>query len=160
MQQAIEWKSTINGKNYAFSYQKIQGKHTLTVNGVSNTIKSGFISSMFGFDEKFDLDGTEARLVIQKNQPDIVVNGVYIKSGKQYIPWQSWSFIFAVICIAIPFVSLGGALPGAIGFGSAALCVVAARNPQPIAVRVLICTLITASAWALWFLILKAVLSL
>ena len=65
-------------------------------------------------------------------------------------PIPSWAWLFAVACGIIPVLTLGGAIPGAIGFGGAAGCVGVARDPQkPIGMRVGICFGITAVCWTL-----------
>lgn len=65
-------------------------------------------------------------------------------------PIPAWAWIFAVMCGAIPLVTLGGAIPAAIGFGGAGGCIGLARNPElNIAVRVGGCIAITAICWGL-----------
>jgi hypothetical protein len=45
-------------------------------------------------------------------------------------------------------LTLGGAIPGAIGFGRAAGCFGVARNPSmSVAARVGVCTVITLACW-------------
>ena len=149
-----QWENQINGKNYLFSHKKSGSTHTVTYNGSQAVIKGGFMSAIIGFDEKFILDGKEARLVIEKNKPDIVVDGVYLQSGKQYIQRPAWVMVFAIICILIPIVSLGGALPVILGLGGAALCVSASKTSLPTITRVFLCTAVTLTAWLLWFFLI------
>ena len=153
MKKPIEWESVINDKNYTFAYQRIKGKHTLTVNGNSTTIKSGFMSALFGFDEEFNLDGTAARLVIENKKPDIVVDGVYIQSGKKYVKRPAWVIAYVIICVAIPIVSLGGAIPALLGFAGATVCISVSKSTLPLPARLIICTLITIAAWILLFVL-------
>jgi hypothetical protein len=64
------------------------------------------------------------------------------------IPW--WAWIFAVGCAILPVLTLGGAIPGGVGFGGAAGCVAAARDSRmPMGVRIAICTLIVLAAWGI-----------
>lgn len=155
MKKPIEWESTINNKNYAFSYQRVKGKHILTINGVPNTIKVSFFSTLFGFDEKFDLDGIEARLVIERQIPDIVANGIYVKSGKAYRSRPVWATVFAFICIAMPVATLGGALPMVFGLFGGILCIRVSKTSLPIAARIILCTLITLAVWSYFALIIN-----
>jgi len=157
MKKPTEWSSEIDGKSYAFSHQIIKGKHTLAVNGVSNTIKAGFVSSVIGFDEKFDLEGKEARLVMVKNEPDIVVDDVFLRSGKNYVQRPAWAMVFIVACILIPIISLGGALPIVLGFGGAGACVAVSKTSLTNIVRIILCIAITILAWVLWFLLILGV---
>ncbi len=149
-----EWESQINGKDYKISYERIKGKHVVTVNGEPTTVKCGFMSAMIGFDEKFMIDGNEARLVIARNKPDIVVNGVFLQSGKEYIHRPAWAMGFALACVLIPIVSLGGALPILFGIGGATLCINVSRSSMSTLARVISCTFITLAAWILWFVMI------
>ena len=63
-------------------------------------------------------------------------------------PIPVWAWVFAVACGIIPVVTLGGAIPGAIGFGGAAGCIGVARNESmALAARVAICVAITVGCW-------------
>jgi hypothetical protein len=63
-----------------------------------------------------------------------------------FVPW--WGWLFVVACGAIPIVTMGGALPGALGFGAAAACAGISKRPDwPIAGRVAACAGITVAAW-------------
>ena len=69
-------------------------------------------------------------------------------------PIPAWAWIFAVGCAIIPFLTLGGAIPGAIGFGGAAACIGVARDgATSVNKRILICTAITAGCWGLLILL-------
>lgn len=66
-------------------------------------------------------------------------------------PVPPWAWIFAVICGAIPVVSLGGAIPGALGAGGVIACIlVAQQSEKPEAVKVLLCTGISVMCWGLF----------
>ena len=157
MGKITKWESQIDGTNYTFLHEKVKGIHILTVNGVKTDIKGGFMSMMLGFDEKFMLDGREARLVIEKNKPDVIIDGVYLQSGKQYVQRPAWVTVFAIICVLIPIVSLGGALPAILGFAGAALCVSVSKTSLPAALRLILCTVITLLAWIVWFLLIVGI---
>jgi hypothetical protein len=65
-------------------------------------------------------------------------------------PIPAWAWLFAAACGIIPVLTLGGAIPGALGFGGAGGCIAVARDlSKPIAMRVAICVGITASCWIL-----------
>ena len=142
-----QWYSVINNTNYNFVYEKKKGKHTLTINDVPHVIKAGFISTMIGFDEKFTFDGVDARLVIEKKIPDVVINNTFLQSGKHYVERPRWSMIFVIICVLIPIVSLGGALPALLGFGGASMCVNVSKKDKPTAVKIILCIVITFLVW-------------
>jgi hypothetical protein len=66
-----------------------------------------------------------------------------------------WGWLFMVACVAIPVISLGGALPAAIGAGAASACVAISKKPdRSILFRVGACTAITLAAWCLFILLI------
>ena len=66
-------------------------------------------------------------------------------------PTPAWAWLFAAACALIPILSLGGALPGAIGIGGAGGCIGVARDAgKSVGLRVGICVAITAVCWALF----------
>lgn len=63
----------------------------------------------------------------------------------------AWAWLFIIACIAIPVISLGGAIPGAIGAGAAAACYSVSRDgSKTTQTRALICLVVTIVAWALF----------
>ncbi len=66
-------------------------------------------------------------------------------------PSHRWVWLFVALCLAIPVVTLGGAIPGAIGAGGAYLCYGIARseNDQSTQTRVGLCVMITFASWGL-----------
>jgi hypothetical protein len=72
-----------------------------------------------------------------------------------------WAWLFVGGCLALPIVNLGGAIPGALGFGGAAACAnVAKKADWELAPRVVVCALIAGAVWALFFGFAIAVVSL
>ena len=73
-------------------------------------------------------------------------------------PIPGWAWIFAVACGAIPVFTLGGAIPGALGFGAAGGCLGVARDcSRPLLVRLAICALLTGLCWALFIALVGSV---
>jgi len=153
MANMTQWQSQIDGRHYYFSHERKGGRHTLVVNGMPMEVKASFMSSILGFDEHIQLDGRDARLVLEKNQPDIVVDNVHLRSGKPYVKRPAWVIAFAILCILIPIVSLGGALSALIGFGGAAACVAISKSLLPTPARVVLCTVVTIAAWIAFFIL-------
>jgi len=61
-----------------------------------------------------------------------------------------WAWLFVVGSLAIPVVCLGGAIPGALGFGAAAGCAsVSKRTDWRTPARVMLCAAIAGGAWVL-----------
>jgi hypothetical protein len=68
------------------------------------------------------------------------------------IPW--WAWLFALGCAIIPVFTLGGAIPGALGFGGAGGCIAASRNlNMPSLVRAAICLAIVVMCWSFTYAI-------
>ncbi len=69
---------------------------------------------------------------------------------KPQLPIPAWTWIFVVACGIIPVLTLGGAIPGAIGFGGAGGCIGVARSASmSVGARAAVCVAITAICWAL-----------
>lgn len=78
---------------------------------------------------------------------------------KKRIP--GWAWVFAVACGIIPVLTLGGAIPGAIGFGGAGGCVSVARDDsRSVGARVGICSAITAGCWILFVVFVGSLFAL
>ena len=147
-----EWESTIDGKPYEFSHRKTRGRHELTVNGIEQIVKGSFLSAFTGsVDGGFDLDGREARLVVQKGVPDVAVDGVYLRSGKPYVRFPAWAYPFVIACLPIPFLSIGHTLPVFAGVCGAYLCAYISKTPLKAAARMALCAAVCILAWFLWF---------
>jgi len=72
-----------------------------------------------------------------------------------------WAWLFVVACGIIPFITLGGAIPGAIGGGGAFGCLAIARDPSnPVGVRVGICIGVTVLCWGLFAMLVFATASM
>jgi hypothetical protein len=71
-----------------------------------------------------------------------------------------WAWPFIVASFAIPVISLGGAIPGALGFGAAAGCASVAKKPDwETLPRVVVCALIAGGAWVLFLAFAAAIAS-
>ena len=147
------WQSTIDGYLYDFNHQIVNKKHVLVVNGNPIEFKTSFMSTLLGFDEGFSLNGKEARLIVDKNGPDVALDGVLLQSGKKYVARPAWVLVFVILCIAIPIISLGGLLNMLFGLGGMSACVAVSKTGLPTIARVLLCVLVTLVAWGCWFLL-------
>lgn len=82
-------------------------------------------------------------------------------SEKAMGPIPGWAWIFAVAWWIIPVLTLGGAIPAAIGFCGASGCVTVARNDsRTVGARVGICVGITVTCWVVFVAFVGAMLSL
>src|SRR5262245_10299611 len=53
---------------------------------------------------------------------DLVIDGRSFTTGQPVGPMPSWAWGFVAACVAIPLISMGGAVPAALGGGGAAAC--------------------------------------
>lgn len=68
--------------------------------------------------------------------------------GAAFTDLPAWAWVFVIGCIAIPVVTLGGAVPGALGLGGAAACAnLSKRAGWGTGVRVLACSAVAGGAW-------------
>jgi hypothetical protein len=71
----------------------------------------------------------------------------------EFVPW--WGGIFIVACGAIPLLTMGGAIPTALGIGCAAACASISKKPNmPVMARVVYCAGVTIGAWGAFLLLL------
>lgn len=161
-----QWDITINGmtNTVTFTPNQWSGKHKLTVNGKEVLLKKSPFETFVGTDQPINIAGKECRFVLIGNKADMAVNGTYVDSKKLYVPLKSmpwWTWIFLVLCIAVPVVSLGGALPVGIALLCSIWCVRVAISPNmKTAIKILCCFGITALAWTLLGILLFAISSL
>jgi len=155
-----EWESTINGKEYKFSCKKTFGGQEFTVNGETQKVKPGIKSRFIDFDEPVQFDGIQARLFIEGDEPDLVIDGKLVNRGEPYYPAPGWVLVFCALIVPIPIVALGGIIPMLIAMGGIALCVFFAKASMPTIAKLIACIVITIVAWVAFFFSVQAVYSL
>jgi hypothetical protein len=65
-------------------------------------------------------------------------------------PAPPWVWVFVAACVAIPMVTLGGAIPMGVGFGGAAGCHSVSRHPtMSTGGKIAVCLGITVVCWAI-----------
>lgn len=76
-------------------------------------------------------------------------------------PIPRWAWGFAAACFIIPLLTLGGAIPTAIGaFSGLGVLAVARQSGKPAQRRVVLCGVVTGSAWTVFVVFLIALTSL
>lgn len=153
-----QWSINMSGERYeiSFALDRWRGRHKLVVNGETVPLTMDFKARYLGVvDVSFDLGGSQARLVMTNGKKaDIAVNGFYIDSQRPYSPIKipRWSWIFILLMIGIPVLSLGGAVPGALGAVGGLLCVRLSVHPTwSVLVKWSVCSLCVALFYAIWF---------
>ena len=76
--------------------------------------------------------------------------------AKPTSPMPKWGWLFVGLCILIPIVALGGAIPGGLGGGGAMICyTIAKQEHRPTNTRVGLCILTTVVCWGLFILLIS-----
>jgi hypothetical protein len=86
-----------------------------------------------------EVHASEHRLFLNPKLRDIF--------GKWLPKAPRWAWIFIGLCLLIPIVTLGGAVPAVIGFIGAWGCAGLASTRWPIVARVVLCLLVTIASW-------------
>jgi hypothetical protein len=158
----MRWEWTVDGQVVSADLGLLTGRETIAVDGIPAFDK---VSWKLRNEVPIELrSGRDATVTVSLQWmviPRCVleVDGVGIKPqvGRQWTkaPWWAWPFVVA--CLAIPFYTLGGALPTAIGFGGAALNWTVANREWHVAPRVVALTMITGFAWLLLAILLVGI---
>ena len=120
--------------------------------------KIGKSSQLLGVNEDFpvEIDEQKCLVAIRGKKIRLVANGTYVDNGevfKPVSPIPKWYWVFFVLNILMPIISVGGAISMALAalgiYGSVAI---ARKEEKSIVFRVILCSLITLGAWLLWIL--------
>lgn len=157
------WNLTLDGQNFEVKAD-MGRRQRIWVNDELVLNESKFGGAMQ--DQKFNLNGHPAfvrmKQGIVKNSLDLVVDGFSAETGEATAEMEAvpaWGWIFVVACLAM--VVFGGALPFAIGFGSAAGVYSIMRNPKyDTAQRIAFSSIITIGAWVLMIIVATVIFSL
>jgi hypothetical protein len=151
------WQATLDGVPHTFELDETYGPNSPYTLSVDGTVRlsfpakwSSFISG--GYDMPFNLNGREVRLIVPLyGKPDIVADGHRLSNGKPYIPLPKWSWIFGIQVLIFIFMGgVVGALCGAAGFS---FCARVSVTPIHVALRAVLCVIISVLAWALYLAI-------
>ena len=86
MAKKLEWKIDVEGEEHKVSleYGMLMGKAIVEIDGDKFDISPGFMK-LRGTSQVFKLGDKQAILDFpKKGKPDVVVDGVYLNSGKNY----------------------------------------------------------------------------
>ena len=132
-----------------FTPHNFSGRHELYIGGNKIEIPRGVkvLRETGGVVEiPFSVDSAEYRFVIYPGKADIVYDGRWLSTGKPYTPPQkpsAFALVFAFLCFACPVISLGGALPAAVGAAGFLLCLAVIRSRLKNIFKVLLSLLIS-----------------
>lgn len=83
-----KWNVTVNGISHEVAFKPGVFRGKMIVDGTSTPIKSNNVFIRM-FDVPVDLDGTIAHLTAIGNKVDLAVDGVYLNSKKEYVPFNN-----------------------------------------------------------------------
>ena len=86
MAKKLEWKIDVEGEEHkvALDYCMLTGKAIVEIDGDKFDISTGFFK-LRGTSQVFRLGESQAILDFpKKGKPDVIFDGVYLNSGKQY----------------------------------------------------------------------------
>lgn len=86
MSKKLEWEIDVEEATHkvALEYSKLTGKAIVNIDGDEFDISAGFMK-LAGSSQVFRLGDKQAILDFpKKGEPDVVVDGVYVHSGKEY----------------------------------------------------------------------------
>lgn len=147
MSEPITWENQIDGQDYVFTYQRLNKEHVIKINDKTFSFKFKLID-IFDFERVIDLDGKEAVFIMEGSVPDVALNETFTKSQKLCVKRPQWSWIF-VILNALIFPMRFGLIPLALAFFGTAVCVRLSKSRMHVALRIVLCAIITAVAWLL-----------
>ncbi len=153
------WDVVVDGVEHKVSHEEKfwSGKLFVIIDGEKTEIKrTKFSESIIGLDKPFYIGEKECRFVVIGNKVDIAVDGVYLGSKKPYVPLEkmpSWVWVFIALFIALPIMTLGGALPVALAILGVLWCIRISIAPyMKTAAKVFSCIGITVGCWFVTFL--------
>ncbi len=157
------WSITLEDSLHTIEFERgvWSTKHTIRVDG--QVVHEGrSYATDFGTDDSFQIGKhactVHTRTHWTKIDYDLSIDGLSITTGQPAslrVPLPKWAWIFIVACIAVPIITLGGALAGAIGFGGAYVCLdIARRSAWQTRRRVVVSAGVTLLCYALLVLLL------
>lgn len=145
------------GDEHVVSMTRTFSSYNIKIDGEDcGVLKQSSSSIWFGAMEDYPIvvGGVPYILSVRGRKIRLAANGVYLDNGEVYAPKTpipAWFWIFAVLNLLIPIVSLGGAVNALIGLVGATICANIVRKPtMTTMVKIIICLLVTAAAWAIW----------
>ena len=150
------WDVDVNGNMHAVYVRASMwsSKVKLIVDEEETIIKKGLKEEFLGMDVPFCIEDKECHIVISGNIPDLAIDGMYVDSKVPYEPLKPmpiWGWVFVVLCLAIPVLATGGAIPVVIGVMGASSCAKTACSVRGTKIAKMInCIFVTVFCWIIW----------
>jgi hypothetical protein len=164
MARKKEWHINIEGNEYHVVLETSiwSGRNKLFINEIQQELMRVPFQVYKGSDQLIYIGGKECRLVVMGNRADIVMDGVYVNSGKVYVPFKKipvWTWFFIIASLAIPISNLGGLFPIVLGFLGAVYSTRIGISPyMKTGIKILASIGVVLSAWVVWYLFAVLVL--
>ncbi|MDD2370992.1 MAG: hypothetical protein PHQ32_03205 [Firmicutes bacterium] len=158
------WKIQIGDITHEVVLKKdvLFNKHKLIIDGTEKNLSNSLKNNWIGIDEPIMIGNKEAIFTRRGSTFDIVIDGFYVDSKKEYKPLNKmawWSWIFVVLCLLIPLLAIGGILPVLFGISGAVLCVQVSTNPtMKLLMKILLNILITVIAWFCFYVLYLSII--
>jgi F0F1-type ATP synthase membrane subunit c/vacuolar-type H+-ATPase subunit K len=157
------WTFKLNGSKHVVEVDAswLSGKISIRVDGKVLERKRVLVD--VGRDIPFEIDGHSCvvRTAMLLKDYDLIIDGRSITTGQTAPPLRPmprWAWAFIAACIAIPVVSLGGAIPAGIGVGGAVACMAISKDlSKTERKRIFMCLGVTIFCWILFFLIVYVI---
>ena len=109
------WDIDIDGKVYevVFNRALILGRSVLIIDGENIPLPNNMYSNYIGYDLEVKIGDKHGRFVSLGSWADIVIDGLYVNSGKPYMPLEDfkwWSWVFVFLCTFVIIYSRIGSL--------------------------------------------------
>ncbi len=152
------WTIQLEDGTHLIEFDKrwASGKRTIRVDSqIVLESKPAWIDT--GSDDEFRIGNHECAVHVRTNgftgSYDLSVDGHSVQTGRPVAklqPMPKWVWVFIVACVAVPVVTLGGAIPALLGIGGAWICVVLSRlHTRSTTTKILLAVVTTAVTWAL-----------
>lgn len=140
-----------------FKQTVFTGKRSFEIDG--NPVKiprCNWLQSYMSVEHPITVAGHHGFFVSENNANfDIVLDGKFITTGKDYIPsipMPKWSWVFIVACLGIVMLAMGGAIPAVLtAIGVMGCTRIVRLSKMSTRVKVLLCTLVTGACWGAFF---------
>lgn len=158
MARKKDWHINIEGNEYHVVLERNiwSGRNKLFINEIQQELMTVQFQTYKGSDQIIYIGGKECRLVVIGNKADIVIDGVYVNSGKVYMPFEKmpvWSWFFIIASIAIPISNLGGLFPIVLGYLGVVYITRIGISPYiKTGIKILASIGVVLSAWVVWYI--------
>ena len=150
----LNWVVPVDDTTYNIEYIQKTFSKTLTINGTQVNFEKSKTAGLSS-ETHLKLGRKEAVFVINGRNIDLAVDGVYLRSGKPYIPlgpMPSWNWVF-VILNGLVFLGFG-LLPALLAFLGMGFCTkISLSKKIPLFVRILLCIIITLCNYFVFYTI-------